>query len=219
MSCSNFNWSVSAFLAQTKCLLGCAILAVIFGATPAFGVDPAKNDVTVQVDARATSYILAPNDLISVKVFQEDDLESKLRISKDGTITFPLIGPVKIGGKTPQDASRIIRDGLAKGYLINPQVTINVLEYTKYRVTVLGQVQKPGSYDFPNRESLGLLEAIGLAGGYTRGANPSKVIVKRLENGQERVYQLNAKSMASQGSTKGFEVLPGDVITVAESIF
>ena len=172
-----------------------------------------------QVDERASGYILAPNDLVDIKVFQEDDLESKVRISKEGTITFPLVGILHIGGKTPQEAARVVRDALAKGYLVNPQVTVNVLSYTKYRVTVLGQVQKPGTYDFPDREKLSLLEAIGLAGGYTRGANPSKVIVKRVVNGKESVYQLNAKNMASQGATKGFEVLPGDVITVAESMF
>jgi protein involved in polysaccharide export with SLBB domain len=166
---------------------------------------------------RATSYILAPNDLVDIKVFQEDDLESKLRISRDGTITFPLIGQVRIGGRTPQQAARIIRDALARGYIINPQVTVNVLSFTKYRVTVLGQVQKPGSYDFPDREKLGLLEAIGLAGGYTRGANPSRVLVKRVD-GQERVFRVDAKAMAS-GRARTFEVIPGDVITVSESRF
>ncbi len=142
-----------------------------------------------------------------------------MRVARDGTITFPLVGAVKVGGKSPQEAAELIRDRLARGYLINPQVTVNVLEYTKYRLTVLGQVQKPGSYDFPDRERLTLLEAIGLAGGYTRGANPSKVVIKRLVNGQEKVFQVDAKTMASQGSAKGFEVQPGDVITVAESIF
>ena len=170
-------------------------------------------------DERATSYILAPNDLIDIKVFQEDDLESKVRISRNGTITFPLIGEVRIGGKTPQQAARTIRDALAKGYLINPQVTLNVISFAKYRVTVLGQVQKPGSYDFPNREKLTLLEAIGLAGGYTRGADPSRVLVKRLTNVGESVYRLNAKRMASEGLSRAFEVLPGDVVTVSESRF
>ncbi len=166
-----------------------------------------------------SNYILAPSDLVEVKVYQEDDLETKVRVARDGTITFPLVGAVKVGGKSPQEAAESIRDRLARGYLINPQVTVNVLEYTKYRLTVLGQVQKPGSYDFPDRERLTLLEAIGLAGGYTRGANPSKVVIKRFVNGQETVFQVDAKTMASQGSAKGFEVQPGDVITVAESIF
>lgn len=170
-------------------------------------------------DLPRPNYVLAPNDLVDVRVFQEDDLETRVRLSKDGTITFPLIGTVHVGGKTPPEAAHIIRDMLAKGYLINPQVTVGVLEYTKYRLTVLGQVQKPGSYDFPDREQLTLLEAIGMAGGYTRGADPAKVVVKRNVSGEEKIYQVNAKKMASQNSNGPFVVLPGDVITVAESIF
>ena len=192
-----------------------AVLAVYVAA--ALQLRGQSTDAAMSED-RATSYILAPNDLVDIKVFQEDDLESKLRISRDGTITFPLIGQVRIGGRTPQQAARIIRDALARGYIINPQVTVNVLSFTKYRVTVLGQVQKPGSYDFPDREKLGLLEAIGLAGGYTRGASPSRVLVKRVAAGHERVFRVDAKAMAS-GRAPTFEVIPGDVITVSESRF
>ena len=185
---------------------------VIAAATPADGVVPEQ-------EGPRANYVLAANDLIGIRVFQEDDLETRVRISKDGTITFPLIGAVRVGGKTPQEAAKVIRDMLAKGYLINPQVTVSVLEYTKYRLTVLGQVQKPGSYDFPDRERLTLLEAIGMAGGYTRIADPGKIVVKRISNGRESVYRVNAKKMASRVEASAFEVLPGDVITVGESIF
>jgi polysaccharide export outer membrane protein len=185
---------------------------VITAATPADAVQPDQ-------DSPRANYVLAANDLIGIKVFQEDDLETRVRISKDGTITFPLVGVIRVGGKTPQEAARTIRDMLAKGYLINPQVTVSVLEYTKYRLTVLGQVQKPGSYDFPDRERLTLLEAIGMAGGYTRIADPGKIVVKRISNGQESVYRVNAKKMASRADSSAFEVRPGDVITVGESIF
>jgi len=174
--------------------------------------------MSAPTDDRATSYILAPNDLIEIKVFQEDDLESKLRVSRNGTITFPLVGQLSVGGKTPQQAARTIRDALARGYLINPQVSVNVLSFTKYRVTVLGQVQKPGTYDFPDREKLTLLEAIGLAGGYTRGADPARVVIKRGSGGEESVFRVNAKTMANDGRGS-FEILPGDIVTIAESRF
>ena len=179
---------------------------------------PAEATVPEESSPRA-NYVLAPNDLIGIKVFQEDDLETRVRISKDGTITFPLVGVIRVGGKSPQEAAKSIRDMLAKGYLINPQVTVSVLEYTKFRLTVLGQVQKPGSYDFPDRERLTLLEAIGMAGGYTRIADPGRIVVKRISNGHESVFRVNAKKMASRVDSAAFEVLPGDVITVGESIF
>ena len=68
-------------------------------------------------------------------------------------------------------------------------------------------------------ESVSLLQAIGMAGGYTRIANPSKVVVKRREGGTENVYEFNAKKMARTGADSTFRIMPGDVITVAESIF
>src|SRR6185436_12138884 len=110
-----------------------------------------------------TTYALTPNDLILIKVYRNDDLESKLRIESDGTSTFPLLGTIKLGGKTVEEAMVYIRHPLGKYYLVNPQVTITVLEYAKRRFSVLGQVQKPGAYEIPSEESVNLLEAIAMA--------------------------------------------------------
>jgi protein involved in polysaccharide export with SLBB domain len=169
--------------------------------------------------ADSGSYLLAPNDVVDIKVFQEDDLTSKLRISPRGTVTFPLIGVITIGGMTPQDAANAIRRALDKDYLVNPQVSVTVLDYGKRRYTVLGQVSKAGSYDMPERESVTLLDAIAMAGGYTRVADPSRITVRRKGDGKESVFRLNAKTMARDDRVLNFQVEPGDIITVAESIF
>jgi protein involved in polysaccharide export with SLBB domain len=100
-----------------------------------------------------TTYVLSPNDLVLIKVYRHDDLESRLRIAKDGSSIFPLLGTVQLGGKTVEQATASVRELLAKDYLVNPQVTITVLEYAKRRFTVLGQVLKPGSYEIPSEES------------------------------------------------------------------
>jgi polysaccharide export outer membrane protein len=167
--------------------------------------------------APAANYRLSANDLVQIKVFQEDDLDSTVRISKDGTIQFPLIGGAKIGGCTVQGAASVLESAL-RDYLVRPQVTIRVTEYSKRRFTVLGQVAKPGAYEMPEDQSMNLLEAIGVAGGYTRIANPSKVVLKRKVNGEEKIFRLNAKTMATDGENQRFEVLPGDTILVGESI-
>ena len=169
--------------------------------------------------AQQGNYLLQPNDLVSVTVFQEDDLATKARVGNDGTISVPLIGSVKIGGKSVDDAAAIIRARLAKGYLVNPQVNVGVVEFAKRLVTVLGQVQKGGTFEFPNQGPLDLLQAIGLAGGYSKTANPAKIILKRRVNGKDVVMQLNGKELAGKKDAQPFEVLPGDTITVAESIF
>jgi polysaccharide export outer membrane protein len=173
----------------------------------------------IEAGSGAQNYRLSKNDLIYVKVFQEDDLNSTLRVSEDGTIIFPLIGSVKVGGNTVQAATRTIADLLNARYLVNPQVTVTVLGYANRNITVLGQVQRPGSYTMKDQDSIDLLQAVGLAGGFTRLANTAKITVKRAVNGRETVIVLDGKKMAHDSDTTPFTVLPGDTLTVAERIF
>ena len=105
------------------------------------------------------------------------------------------------------------------GYLANPQVTLTVRDYARRVFTMLGQIQKPGSYNIEGSETISLLDAIGMAGGYTRIANPGKVTVKRRVGGKETVIRVDARKMARSNAQENFQVQPGDVITVAESIF
>ncbi len=163
------------------------------------------------------NYKLNPGDLVEIKVFQEDDLLTTTRISKDGTISFPLLGTVEIGGKSIASATRQIRDLLDARFLVNPQVTITLQGYDKRRFTVLGQVQKPGTYSMLYQDTLDLLEAIGTAGGFTRIADQGNITLKRIVKGREEILKLNAKEMAREKG-KTVEVQPGDIISVGESI-
>lgn len=166
------------------------------------------------------NYTLQANDLVEVLVFQEDDLHARLRVAKDGTINLPLIGTVSTTNKTTDEVASNIRRQLADGYLANPQVTVTVLAYAKRRFTILGQVNRPGAYDMPDNSTISLVQAVGLAGGYSRAAAPKRVLVKRTVNGQETVQKVDAERMArSAEATSSFEILPGDTITVPESIF
>ena len=164
-------------------------------------------------------YVLGPNDVIAVKVFGEAELDTTARVSEEGTISMPLINAVAVRGKTAEQAARAIRDRLAERYLVNPQVTVMVIEATKRLFTVLGQVQRSGTYRFPDRSTLNLIQAIGMAGGYTRLAEPARVTLKRIVNGKETVFKLDAKSMAKDEASKIFEIQPGDIITVNERFF
>lgn len=166
-----------------------------------------------------TDYIIRSADILDIAVYQEPDLKSTLRVSAEGTIVFPLIGNLSVGGLTPHGAAQAIRDRLAKGFLINPQVSVTVMEFSKRRFTVLGEVQKPGSYDMPPQQDVTVLQAIGMAGGYTRIANPGKVTLMRKLESDPQTFSLDARKMASGNAESAFIVQPGDVITVAESRF
>jgi protein involved in polysaccharide export with SLBB domain len=163
--------------------------------------------------------VLHNNDLIRITVFQEDDLLTEARISKTGYILFPLLGSLHLAGRTVDQAAAEIRERLDKDYIIHPQVTVTVLDYAKEWVTVLGEVQKPGTVELPAEGNLDLLGAIALAGGYTKIAAPNRITVRRQVKGEDEVLRVNGKDLARDSNVKIFYVQPGDTIMVGQSVF
>ena len=178
-----------------------------------------KAPATVTATNARPDYVLVANDIVFVKVYQEDDLDAKVRISKDGSIVLPLLGSVTVGGLTREAASRHIRDLLGAKYLVNPQVSLDIVEYAKRRFTVLGQVQRPGSFEMPGDESVNLLQAISMSGGYTRLGAGNRVTVQRGQGADKKVFKLDADSMAKDKDVKTFEIQADDTITIGEKIF
>ena len=165
------------------------------------------------------NYILVPNDVVQVFVYQEDDLNARVRLAKDGSVTLPLLGPVQIGGKTREQAALHIQTLLGNKYLVNPQVSLDVVEYAKRRFTVLGHVQRPGTYEIPGDETINLLQAISMAGGYTRLGAGNKVTVQRGEGASKQIFKLDADEMARKKEVEIFEIIADDTITVGEKLF
>jgi len=184
----------------------------------AFGQNAEKAEVKQPEAKQNKIYALAPNDVVMMKVYQEDDLQTQIRIGKDGVVTLPLLGPVKIGGRTIEEATTLITSLFDDGYLVKPQVSLTIVEYAKRRFTVLGQVQRPGTYEIPAEETINLLQAISMAGGYTRIGAPWKITLQRTVNDEQKVFKLDADAMSKDKRSKPFEILPDDTITVGEKI-
>lgn len=191
------------------------VLAQASDANPPAEPPPKAGDSGVMT-AASPEYILRQGDVVTVKVYQEDDLASVSRIGNNGAITMPLLGSVKVVSNSLEKATLIIRDLLAKDYLVDPQVTLNVTEFAKRRFTVLGQVQRPNTYDMPADDSVSLLQAIATAGGYTRIGNPRKITVQRTVGTDNQVIKVDAEAMALNKKEKPFLILPDDVIVVGE---
>ncbi len=206
-SADRFERSGSRSLRQVRTVLGrfAAISALFIS-----GISMAQSD---------SDYRLASDDLLDFRVFQEPELDAVIRVSGDGNAIFPLVGQVPIAGKTIGEATELLRQRYMAGYLVNPQVTLTVRNYARRVFTMLGQITKPGSYNIEGSETISLLDAIGMAGGYTRIANPGKVTVKRRVGGKETVIRVDARKMARSSAQENFQIQPGDVITVGESIF
>jgi polysaccharide export outer membrane protein len=166
-------------------------------------------------------YILSANDQVAVEVFGEDDLRTNARLNGEGNLSVPLLGSIHLAGLTLTQASSKLTDLYARDYLVNPKVNVMLVGYAKRRFSVLGQVNRPGSYEMPDGSPSGidLLEAIAMAGGYTRIAAPERVSVRRhTAAAGDQIFKVNAKRF-TRGTGGSFRVEPGDTVTVGESIF
>ena len=167
-----------------------------------------------------SGYVLGPNDYVGVEVFGEDDLRTSGRLNPEGNLSVPLLGSVHLAGLTLTQAASKLTEWYGRDYLVNPKVNIMLLGFAKRRFSILGQVGRPGSYEMPESSPSGidLLEAIALAGGYTRIAAPERITVRRQTANGDQIFKVNAKKF-NKGGGGGFHVEPGDTITVGESIF
>ena len=164
-----------------------------------------------------TEHILGPNDIIDVRVFQEPDLDAlKVTIASDGMVSLSLIGEIKLGGLGCSAAAKAIIAQYKQGYLVNPNVTVSIAAKAKKRYTVLGAVNKPGSYNFPDGENMSILQAIGSAGGYNRLASPKRVTIKRAK--VKEPIKLDLRKLTESGEAGTIMIQPGDVITIGESV-
>jgi protein involved in polysaccharide export with SLBB domain len=171
--------------------------------------------VTTTVSPPA-GYTLSANDFVTVEVFGEDDLKTQARLNGEGNLSVPLLGSVRLAGLTLTQAAARLTDLYGRDYLVNPKVNVTLIGYATRRFTILGQVNRPGDFPMPDTSpgGIGLLEAIGIAGGYTRLAAPERISVRR----GNQLLKVNAKRI-SRGKASDFHIESGDVITVGESIF
>jgi len=163
-----------------------------------------------------SGYQLTTDDQIAIEVYGEDELRSAVRLNADGAVSLPLLGQVHLAGLTLNQAAARLTESYGKDYLVNPKVNVMLIGYAKRRFTVLGQVNRPGNYDMPEGSPSGVdvLEAVAIAGGYTRIAAPERISVRR----RDQILRVDAKRLA-HGGGKSFQIQPGDTITVGESIF
>jgi polysaccharide export outer membrane protein len=164
-------------------------------------------------------YILQSGDLVDIKVFMETGMDRTLRISGSGTITFPLVGNIKIAEKSVSQAEKIISNELRK-FLKNPQVSLLIKEYGNTTVYILGEVKTPSAIPIPPGKSLTVLEAISSVGGFTPVASTSKVKVLRMENGIQKSIEVDISQITKQGKKSlDISLMPNDVVFVPQSMF
>lgn len=179
------------------------------------------NGTNAAPSERATNetFRLHAGDMIELRVYQEDDLNTKTKVDDDGFVEFPLIGRVRLQGETIVSAAALIRKRLEADYLYEARVSLLLLNRAPERFLVLGEVVRPGVYEIPPGEQVDLLRAIATAGGFTKIASPGKITVKRFVDGKEQLLHPNAKAPKGGATEPTFMVQPDDQISVGERAF
>lgn len=176
-------------------------LACLLAACAAQGPFPVSAD---GAPAQA-GHLLGPGEKLRITVYGETALTGEYVIGADGELAFPLVGTIPAAGKTPQALTQDLAAALGNGYLLNPNVAIEVMTYRP--VYVLGEVNQPG--EFPYQPGMTALAAIAAAEGFTYRARQSVVFVKRAGEAEEREVTL----------TSDLVIQPGDIVRVGERYF
>lgn len=134
-----------------------------------------------QTDVSPTSYRIGPRDVVSIEVFEEEELSGDFTVNEDGTIRLPLVGNVLAEGLTEDDFAARLKEALEAQLLQRASVSVEVLEFRSRPISVLGAVRQPGSLNFPGR--LTLIEAITAAGGLAEGHGAAVHVLRRAPNG------------------------------------
>jgi polysaccharide export outer membrane protein len=159
---------------------------------------------------------VAVDDTFDVRVYGETDLSSTYRVASDGTIDFPLAGRVRVAGLRTGEIQKELTERLRNGYLKDPQVTVSMKEWNSRKISVLGQVQKPGPVAY--HPHMTIVDAIALAGGFTGIAAKNSVSLRREGGGKVKTSVYRVADITA-GRSSNIPVLPGDVVVVEERLF
>jgi polysaccharide export outer membrane protein len=179
----------------------------------------------------AADYVIGPQDVLLIQVFDQADLGGKYTVEADGTLGFPLIGRIKAGALTLRGFEDELKRRLADGYFRNPQVTVAVEQYRSQRVFVMGEVRQPGPVALTG--GMTLIEALARAGSTLSTASGEVAIVRAPQGSPDHgpllpnqdaateVFRASIRELESGALSQNLELRDGDTIFVprAETVY
>ena len=159
---------------------------------------------------------LGPGDIFEIRVHGHGDLTGVHRVSATGDIDFPLVGRIRVTGLTSNQIADRVRVKLLDGCLLQPHVTVYVKQFNSKKVFVLGQVKKPGMFSY--QESMNVVQAIALAGGFTGLAEDNYVTVTREDGSNKRHIRIPVRNIVADNGSQNFLLRPGDIVFVPEAV-
>lgn len=165
--------------------------------------------------ASGQEYLVGPGDVLSITVYDNDDLKAKVRVSSNGTIVMPLLGQVNVNKLTVAKITEKITGLLADGYIVNPQVNVFVDEFRSKKVVVLGNVRNPGLIELNGPTTF--LELVSKVGGFDKDAGDTATI-KRVGNDKDNVIVINLVSLVKGGDlSQNIQINDEDTVYVSAS--
>lgn len=171
----------------------------------------------------AEDYRLGEGDLIKIMVYDHPDLTTETRVSGDGKVSFSLVGEITVDGLTATGVEKKITRLLSEGYIVDPHVSVFIVEYKSKKVTAMGEFNKPGLVEL--RGNFTLLEVISSAGGVTRDAGESLIIQRKIIRGrsgkeEEVTVNVDLKKLLEDGDVAAnVYIQDGDSVYVPRAAF
>ena len=160
---------------------------------------------------------LGAGDVFTVRVYGEEELSGNHQVAPDGTIDFPLLGSIEVGGMEPPAVANELEHQLkVRNLLRDPHVSVYVEQYASKRISVVGAVADPGT--FPLEPGMTVVQALSMAGGFSSLADRDGTVVTR-RMGDETVRYRVPVAKVTSGQAKDIEVAAGDIIFVPERLF
>jgi protein involved in polysaccharide export with SLBB domain len=193
------------------------VLSCVLFMGAVIGCGPKIDNSRVLLAPPVESSTIGPDDIFRMQIVGEKDLPDEYQVSSDGSVDLPYIHRVQAAGLEPQELAKLIRDRLiSEKILKDPSVIVAIKEYRSKKITVLGQVQKPGSFSFSS--GMTLLQAVSLSGGFTSIAKTDHVhLTRRTKTGSKTVV-LSVDSI-TDGRSPDIPLQAGDAIYVGERVF
>lgn len=165
----------------------------------------------------AQDYLVGSQDVLRITVYEHPDLTTVVRVGEEGKITFPFIGEMEVRNLSVQQIEKRIADGLSAGYVSSPQVTVFIEQYRGQRVTIMGEVMRPGQYEITG--SMYLIDAISLALGMTKEAGDTITILRKNQTDGARTdqqkFSIDVERLFKDGDlTQNIQLRDKDVIYI-----
>lgn len=191
------GWAIFVVMVWTS---GCALLS-------GDGRSGTATDAT-----KEQSYILGPEDVLTISVWKDEHLTKEAVVRPDGMISFPLVGDVQAADRTVEEVRADLTKQLSK-FIPNPHVSVAVTKLLSYRIYVLGRVNKPGEYMVGHRTDV--LQALSLAGGVTPYAAENDIKIMRRDRGEQRVFEFRyGDAKKGKDLAQNIVLQRGDVVMV-----